>query len=404
MNTRDAVMHREGRGAGDSGHTARPMPHICMLALATYPILAGDRSIRVVGGAEVQQAFLARAFRREGYRVSLLSYDYGQPDSCEIDGIEIRKVLGKPCNIPVLRYVHPKLTSVWSGMEGVNADIYYQRCAAAYTGVAAAFARAKRRRFVYAAAHDLDFMPGKANSVGRWRDRQIFTFGLRHADKVVVQNPVQAARLQRWTGQSGILIPSCYSLPRHSGGRERSVVLWVGVMRAWKRPEVFLDLAESLPHLNFRMIGGPCLSGSADDFYERIAERAARLSNVDFLGFVPYADVERHFDEARVFVNTSDAEGFPNTFLQAWARGIPSVSFIDCGAKDAHGAVGLSVPDIETMAGRIDLLMKDTGQWEHRSARCRAHFEASHSMEAVGAAYRRTFDSLLSDVHAGTGS
>ena len=42
-----------------------------------------------------------------------------------------------------------------------------------------------------------------------------------------------------------------------------------------------------------------------------------------------YADSGALFDRAKIFLNTSSIEGFPNTFLQAWIRGVPVVTFFD---------------------------------------------------------------------------
>ena len=46
-----------------------------------------------------------------------------------------------------------------------------------------------------------------------------------------------------------------------------------------------------------------------------------------FHGAVPYRDAGALYSRARVLVNTSDVEGFPNTYLQAWASGTPVVAF-----------------------------------------------------------------------------
>ncbi len=64
-------------------------------------------------------------------------------------------------------------------------------------------------------------------------------------------------------------------------------------------------------------------------YFDDVAAAAARLPNVTMLGPVRYADTGALFDRAKVFLNTSSIEGFPNTFLQAWIRGVPVVSFFD---------------------------------------------------------------------------
>lgn len=370
-------------------------PHLCLVAPAMYPVLAGSRDLPVVGGAEVQQATLARAFHAEGYRVTVLSWDFGQPETCNIEGIRVCKIPSAEGGVPGIRFLHPRLTALWDAMEHADADIYYQRCAGGYTGAAAAFTRRRQRRFVYAAAHDHDLLPGPGNILASWRERQIYAFGLRRADAVVVQNPAQARSYRQWMGRQAVMIPSCHAPPPGASADPEGCVLWVGMMRAWKRPELFLELARRLPHLRFRMVGGPSLEPHEREYYGRIAGEAGRLPNVEFIGFVPYADIDRHFDAARVFVNTSAAEGFPNTFLQAWARGMPSVSFIDCGARDDEGEIGWRIDSIEGMARELKTLMEQDDAWRAQGERCRRHFASRHSVQAAAGAYRRLFCALL---------
>jgi glycosyltransferase involved in cell wall biosynthesis len=53
------------------------------------------------------------------------------------------------------------------------------------------------------------------------------------------------------------------------------------------------------------------------------------LPNVRMMGPVRYRDSAALFERAKIFLNTSSIEGFPNTFLQAWIRGVPVVTFFD---------------------------------------------------------------------------
>ena len=358
-------------------------PHICFVAPDLYPVLVGDRSIPVVGGAEVQQCFLARGLRQAGYRVSVVTGDFGQPDECEIDGIRVLKIIRSTLNVPVLRYLHPRLTSIWRACRRADADIYYQRCASAVTGVAVAYANYAGRKAIFAVASDIDLLPGAANSNKAARDRWLFIYGLRRAAAVILQNPLQRQRLRDWTGREGVQIPSCYALPAQRAAAGGGYILWVGMMRTAKRPELVLELAARLPQLRFRLIGGPSSSGDADDYYRAIAARAQALANVEFLGFVPYADAEPHFDGAALLLNTSVIEGFPNTFLQAWARGVPSVSFFDCGARDAGGTLGAVVADSDALAAQLTSLMADDHARAALGARCLAYFNQHHHVSAA---------------------
>jgi len=47
------------------------------------------------------------------------------------------------------------------------------------------------------------------------------------------------------------------------------------------------------------------------------------------MGKLPFEETLKIFDGATLFVNTSksESEGFPNTYIQAWLRGVPVISF-----------------------------------------------------------------------------
>jgi hypothetical protein len=113
-------------------------------------------------------------------------------------------------------------------------------------------------------------------------------------------------------------------------------------------------------------------------YYEGIRDRAAKLPNVEFTGFLPLAQVEPWFDRARVLVSPSVYEGMPNVFLQAWARGVPIVSTVDVGVS-----VNRLFKEVDEAARQIEQLFEDEGQWSEASSRAREHFRATHAPEQV---------------------
>jgi glycosyltransferase involved in cell wall biosynthesis len=368
-------------------------PSICFVAPMAYPVLAQDRSVPFVGGAEVQQVAIATSLVRRGYPVSMICQDHGWPDGEPIRGVRVWRMCGPSDGLPVVRFVHPRLTSLWSAMRRADADVYYQRTSGATTGFVAAYARRHRRASIFAGAHDDDFEPGLP-LIRYGRDKAIYRWGVRHATRIVVQTERQQRRCREVFGRDSTRIDSCYA---HAGmpATHEGVVLWVATIKPMKRPDLFLDLAQALPHLRFRMVGGPDGSAQSRASFDALRARAATLPNVELTGFVPVADVEQHFDGASVFVNTSQGEGFPNTFLQAWSRAIPTVSFFDAGNAHDGRPAGIVAADMPAMVAAVQSLTADRHRWAAAGERVHHCFEQRHSADRIADAYEQLIAELL---------
>ena len=367
-------------------------PHVCFLAPTTWPTFAG-KDIPVVGGAELQQTIVAKELARRGYRVSMISIDYGQEDGTEIDGVRIYNMHKPFEGIPVLRFFHPRLTSLWKALKRVDADVYYQRTAAAYTGFLAAFCKANGKRSIYAGASDVDFMP-KRQDISFARDIMLFEYGLRRVDSVIVQNPNQMQLLRDNYHRDGILVPNCYSAPAGARADRQGYVLWVATVRPSKRPALLLEIAKKLPQHRFVVVGGNDIGAGGEAYGREFREAAAQVPNLEYKGFLPFAEADRYFSGARVVLNTSAYEGFPNTFLQAWARGVPTVAFVDVGSRRDGEPVYDIASDVEDAAARVNRLMTDDVAWQHASQRVAAHHREHHSVEAVVGQYEREINHL----------
>jgi len=356
---------------------------LCFVAPTAWPVLAHDSNIPLAGGADVQQAILARLFAAKGNRVSMLCHDFGQPALARVDGVEVHRIFARNAGVPVVRFVHPRLTSMWRALKAANADIYYFRTAAMWLGVLAEFCRRHGKGLVFAGASDKDFEPDMGGQIALARDRWLYRRGIERAGAIVAQNETQRASCLATYGREAIVIPSCYVPPRMEASSKNDLVLWVGTVHAGKRPELLFELARRLPQRKFVMIGGP---GPDPAFYEAMRARAAEVPNLEFKGFLPLAEVERWFDRACVLVNTSTYEGMPNVFLQAWARGVPTVATVDVEAS-VH-RVGTSV---EELANFVERAIADPAQ----GRACREYFERTHSSGGVLERYQRLFAELL---------
>ena len=69
-----------------------------------------------------------------------------------------------------------------------------------------------------------------------------------------------------------------------------------------------------------------CQQASDDENYETLCREAERIENLTFHRRISYHEIGDYFKRAKVLVSTSEAEGFPNVFIQACLHGVPILS------------------------------------------------------------------------------
>jgi len=346
-----------------------------------------------MGGAEVQQTLIAGVLLGIGCEVSVLVHDLGQPDEVVTrDGIRLIKAYRKNRRFRdfVVFWRHP----FWVAMKRADADVYYQRASGTMTGVIAILCRLLGRPFVHATSIDLDLDGTKEKRLNPVK-RAVYRYGIRKATAVVVQTDQQNANLRRRFGRDGVIIPNTVALPEERAARNRRFVLWVSSFRDHKRPEMFLDLAERLPDQEFVMVGGPF--HAHPELYDAVRKRAETMPNMRLTGTVPYGEVGKYFDEAKIFVCTSTMEGFPNTFLQAWCRGVPVVTTFDPDGSVQKHDIGRYCVTMEDLVEAVRLLSSNDELREQMGSRAVEYVKQNHGPDVVGARYKELLGNLLPD-------
>jgi glycosyltransferase involved in cell wall biosynthesis len=170
-------------------------------------------------------------------------------------------------------------------------------------------------------------------------------------------------------------------------------VLWVNNLRPFKRPDLALELARKLPDLTFHMVGGP--QPPYERLYLETTAAAKAIPNLTFHGRIPYHEINTFYERARVFVNTSDSEGFPNSYLQAWRRGAPLVTFFDPDGIVRRHALGHAAAGLTDMAAAVRVLARERESWQTTSEACRRFMADRYGDDNIVAEYRRVFVSVL---------
>jgi glycosyltransferase involved in cell wall biosynthesis len=356
---------------------------ICFVSPFLYPVLSNEE-IQIIGGAEVQQKVLAELFCRHKVRVSVVTMDFGQCEIGKIDDITIFRTYRSDAGLPFIRFFYPRFYKLWRALTRANASHYYQRGSGMLTGIVAFFCKVHHREFIFSSASDADFCP-TLPLLPAIKDKIMYQYGIANANSIVVQNRHQKEACAKLFGRRSEVIPSCLQSPSGISPLKRKYVLWVANIKPIKQPLLVLELAKMCSRVLFRIVGAP----TDANLYEKLVRAAAGLDNVEILGFVPYTAIGPEFDCARLLINTSKFEGFPNTFLQAFSRGVPVICFDNITPEIQH--ITHPAANLRAMAQTINTLSLDDELWARESCSSRKYFLENHSTDAIVEMYLEIF-------------
>ncbi|MEP0844843.1 MAG: glycosyltransferase, partial [Phycisphaerae bacterium] len=179
---------------------------IAIVSHFSYGSLSGRAVGRLVGGVEWQTSLTARWLAARGHDVSMLTWDEGGPAREVIDGVRVIKMCRQDAGLQGLRFFHPRWSSLLRALRAADAEVYYQNCGEYVTGQVAWWCRRNGRAFVYSVASDPDCDPALPE-MKTLRERVLYRYGLRHADRLIVQTRRQQEMLRAGFGLESTWIP-----------------------------------------------------------------------------------------------------------------------------------------------------------------------------------------------------
>jgi len=286
--------------------------------LSSYAHLALDpASDRVSGGAELQVALLARELVKRGHEAVIVGGDIGQRDGMVFDGVLTRNggkfqtggladaLRALPRVRRILREEKPDHVLIL----GWTAWLYLLHRA-----------RATDYKLVFICGLDTE-----VNGVFRRENPvrgALFEAGVRGADLRFAMSDYQAAQFARQGLSCGMYRNLILSRAFPRAAEKPVDLLWVARCQPIKQPHVFLDLVERMSDAKCRMI----CPREDEGLWQSVAARARGMGNLEFIERVPYREIQAHYDAAKVFVNTSSSEGWPNSFIQSGLGGTALLS------------------------------------------------------------------------------
>lgn len=374
---------------------------LCLHAPLLFPVLGGVGD-GFVGGAEVQQALVARGLAARGFEVTVVTCDFGQPDGIRRDGVRYLKSYPPLAGVPVLRFLHPRLTRAAAALWRADADLYYARGSGIAAALAHDIARIKRAAFVYGAAHDYDTDP-RFRRIANPRDRWWFGRAVRGADLVIAQSEFQRGRFRERLGRESVVVPNLAELPDApaDAGRPDGAVVWLGTYKPSKRPEWFVELARRIPGRRFVMCGVVPMPPETRAAWEAAQAAGEALPNLTVRGYLDHERVGELFRGAALFVHTSYAEGFSNTLLEAWAHALPAVIALDPDGVLEREGLGARADTLDGLEAAVRAALADDAGRRAAGERARSYVARRHAPEAVLDALAARFDAVVARVRSG---
>jgi glycosyltransferase involved in cell wall biosynthesis len=336
------------------------------------------------GGAERQMMLLARALAPRGVCVAHIVYRPQDPAPLP-PGLTLVPREADPGTRSLAGGLK-EIARIWRSLARANARVTIARRATPAVGIAALFAKVHRRKLIYSSASNVDFLPARQER-GRSLARLLYRLGVRFADVVVVQSADQAtfARTSFPRLREVVHIPSfCEPAEEAGHGVVGGSLLWIGRVLAIKRPLCFVELARAVPEGRFTMIANEHGAGRE---LEEVRAAARDVPNLELLDRAPHEDVMDLISRSVGVVSTSvpKVEGFPNVFLDAWARGIPVLT-LDCdpdGVVERHQLGIFAAGSWERFVAGARELLNGSEQRAELSRRTRAYVDEVHSVDAV---------------------
>lgn len=183
----------------------------------------------------------------------------------------------------------------------------------------------------------------------------------RNATHIIVQNSWQEKKLQQKYNRKGVYLKQAAPIElRNMPPKEIDLlqIVWIANLKPLKRPDHFIKIASFFrgqKDMKFKMIG------RLDNRYkEQIDKEEKQNPNFNYLGELSNKEVNELLLKTDILINTSDYEGFSNTFIQAWMRKniVLSMNSNPDEILNKYN-VGFLCPTVTEIAEKITMLSKN---------------------------------------------
>ena len=343
------------------------------------------------GGAEYQAKILSDCLGKAHDIIFISSV----PDSVEAvfvtDGKKIyNRALGLTQKL--LLYV-PFCLGIRSIFLKESPDLIYHRVIMPYTLFAIKYAEKHNIPFILhiASERSIVFDSSLKARINKYLLQRI----LKSNAHILVQTDKQQNILASYSSRKTTVLPNLlhnnYPVKQDALGDS---VLWIGKSIKLKGLEIFIDMAEKMPNMQFVVI-----CRFLNDKYSRnLKSKLASVKNIENLGEQENDFINNYLaTKSYLLVNTSFSEGFSSTFLQAWMVGVPVLS-LNCnpsGIFDHYEMGAHCNGDEDKLLEALNDFIENDQYYIRVSKSCRQVALEKYSVEAISTSYQEYFESKV---------
>lgn len=340
-----------------------------------------------VGGIQVQMLFWGKVFAAHGWFVYSLSEEIPKTNSQTINFIKVS-------SYKFLSRLHLEIIQdfmwAWRSINISNPSMVLVRGASRGLYFLNMLCKLKGIKLVYFGASDSDFIPEKEIVGGSSFNRKMYQTALKSIDYIVTQNEAQRDALRSNYGKESLTLANIWIPSVNSPFFVKKYdVIWVAYLRPLKRVEWFLELARQLPQFRFAIAGGV---STDQNYFNKIEKEAKDVQNLSFLGALSFNEINNLLAQSKLLACTSEFEGFPNTFLQAWAQSVPVVSTVNPSSVVSEHQLGVVVSNFKELLEQTLKLLKDDSLYTQYQTSIKTYFLKSHDAD-------KAFDKLIEFLH-----
>ena len=362
------------------------------------------------GGAEVQANYLAQELAKRGYTVSYVCQTNTPNRIGTVEKVgEIQVYFLKPSG----RFHWLDQNKYLKLLNTIQPDYILQRLSSNVTYVLGKYSSKNNCKFIWFCTDNKS--PFSDFHFSKFKERftikslgvlkySIFDFsnklmdyyrnkGMKQVDIAFSQNDFQKENLKNnFNLESSRMISGHPNPGKVTTAKERykkQTILWCANFGKHKRPELFIELASKMEHTNYKfvMVGGH----SNQQYVKKLLENKPK--NLIITGKLSFEEALKYFDDTSILVNSSLSEGFSNTYIQAWLRGVPTIVFgADPDNVITRHNLGWDIESSKEAALKIDSVLEDFNSYEVLSHNVFDYALTNHSIKKMTDNFLKALD------------